>query len=203
MRALFLPFAAFALVFLAPLGACEDAAAALQTKEELSKLRIPALKAMLAARGQACEGCAEKDDFVTLAFETQGMPTLAPTATKAPPPPPLPTDINVEELMARFKKGGGSGRLEKIKRKLAAKGKDVTNLDLNGLAGFESLDDATLEKLLEVMAGGGPPAAPGTEPDAEDSAPARRNHRAAPARAAAAADEEDVAVVDDDDGGEL
>jgi len=191
-------------------------AAPLLTREELEKLRVPALKAMLSARGQACEGCAEKADFVALALATQALPTLAPPATPSAPPAPPPEDIDVEALMARFRRerGGGGARLQKIKARLARRGLDVSRLDLGGLAGFDSLDDATLEKLLEAMAGGGPPPAGGAaaaddDEDGGDGAPAARRpaaggHSRAPPRAAAAAavDGEEAAVVDDD-GGEL
>ena len=44
-----------------------DAAAPLGL-DELKKLRIPELKKFLAARGQTCDGCAEKDDYVQLAL---------------------------------------------------------------------------------------------------------------------------------------
>ena len=186
------------------------------TREELSKMRVPALKAFLAARGQACEGCAEKDDFVALAFDTQALPTLAPppAATAAPAPAAAATpggggggadDPDVEALMARFRRergGGGGGRLEKIKKRLAARGRDVSKLDLSGLAGFESLDDATLETLLEAMTGGAaPPAGGDGEAAARPAAPAAGRHARAP-RAAAVDDGEEAAVVDDD-GGEL
>jgi hypothetical protein len=107
--------------------------------------------------------------------------------------------------MARFKRerGGGSSRLAKIKKRMEARGRDVSGLDLNALSGFESLDDATLEKLLEVMAGGGPAPA-GSDADAPPPrAAAAGGHRAAPRGSAPAADDGEEAAVVDDDGGEL
>ena len=38
------------------------------TLQSLKKLRIPELKKFLAERGQTCDGCAEKSDFVDLAL---------------------------------------------------------------------------------------------------------------------------------------
>lgn len=174
---------------------------------ELRALRVPALKAMLAARGQECDGCAEKDDYVALAHATQHLPTATPApATPAPAAP----DVDVEELMRRFNMGkqGGGGRMARIKRKLEARGLDMSGVNLAGMSGFESLDDATLERLLETLAGGGAPPAAGGDDGGEDGGSDTARRRAPRAAHRRAAPEPELANVEtaeviDDDGGEL
>ena len=56
------------------------------------------LKKFLAERGLSCNGCAEKDDFVKMAFENQDTPIVP----KEPEPEPAPSsgdkDANIEEV---------------------------------------------------------------------------------------------------------
>ena len=42
--------------------------------EEFSKLPIKKLRQFLKDRGIECKGCAEKSDFVTMAFENKDLP---------------------------------------------------------------------------------------------------------------------------------
>ena len=55
-------------------------------KASLAKTKIADLKAFLAARGLACDGCSEKADYISLVLDNASAPTLAPTPTQAPPP---------------------------------------------------------------------------------------------------------------------
>lgn len=42
-------------------------------KQDLSKLRVKALKSILADRGVECKGCMEKDEFVKRVQETEHL----------------------------------------------------------------------------------------------------------------------------------
>ncbi len=147
------------------------------TSAELRKLRIPALKEMLAARGQVCEGCAEKHDFVKLVEETQHLPLVekpaAAAATSTAAPTGAPADkptadpgFNVEELLRKYNLGGRlSPKFQRIKKRLEKKGIDTSKINFNQFSGpgFDNLDDKTLENLFTSFAGPQANAAPDAE----------------------------------------
>ena len=174
----------------------EPIPAVLFTRAELTKMKIPELRAMLTARGIRFDG-AEKRDFIDRVFEVQGNPTLTPTPTPtavveaedaaaAPPPPPPdftpPPDFNYEEIMAKM--GSGKKRVERLKKKMIARGMDVSGIDssiLGGLADGGGMDDEQLIKILASLgnartAEGGAPA-----PNADAATDAAANDAAAAA----------------------
>lgn len=148
------------------------------TSAELRKLRIPALKEMLAARGQVCEGCAEKHDFIKLVEETQHLPLVekpaaAAAATGSAAPTGAPTDkptadpgFDVEALLRKYNLGGRlSPKFQRIKKRLEKKGIDTSKINFNQFSGpgFDNLDDKTLENLFTSFAGPQANAAADTE----------------------------------------
>ena len=77
------------------------------TIEELKKMPIKKLRQFLFARGLECRGCAEKEDFVKLAFENIDTPLKA-----AAPPAEEPEkskeqkDKELADIMASLKSSG-------------------------------------------------------------------------------------------------
>jgi cobalamin biosynthesis Mg chelatase CobN len=66
------------------------------------------LKQFLSARGLSCKGCSEKEDFVKLAVANQHVPLVEAANAEAPPPvpPPAADAEEIEQLMAKLKRGG-------------------------------------------------------------------------------------------------
>ena len=79
------------------------------TIEELKKMPIKQLRQFLFARGLECRGCAEKEDFVKLAFENIDTPLKAATPP-APQEEPEKTkeqkDKELADIMASLKSSG-------------------------------------------------------------------------------------------------
>jgi hypothetical protein len=130
-----------------------------KTRAELSKMKIPELRAMLTARGIRFDG-AEKRDFIDRVFEVQGDPTVAATPTATPTavveeeaaaPPPPPPDFNYEDIMAKM--GSGKKRVERLKKKMLARGMDVSGIDSSVLGGLADggMDDEQLIKILASL----------------------------------------------------
>ena len=173
------------------------------TTAELRKLRIPALKEMLAARGQVCEGCAEKHDFVKLVEETQHLPLVekpaaaAPTAAPTGAPadqPPVDPGFNVEELLRKYNMGGRlSPKFQRVKKRLEKKGIDTSKINFNQFSGpgFDNLDEKTLENLFSSFAQ--PPTNTPTADAQSDGARVKR-----PATTAAQDADTEQAVVHDE-----
>ena len=147
----------------------EDAAAPPADKPALSKLKISALKAILASRGTSCDGCAEKADYVEKAWETRDLPTVSVTPTPPPPPPPASDfsgfggggaggadNFDIDALMAQMNKG--KKRIERLKKKMEARGMDTSGIDassLGSLADGGGIDDEQLIQILASIGGAG------------------------------------------------
>lgn len=81
----------------------------------------------------------------------------------------------------------GSGKLDKVKKRLEKRGYDMSGINTMSLSGFESLDEAMLEKLLISMSQkGGRPFTPEERATPPPPEPDLR-------------DVEEVEVVDDED----
>ena len=74
--------------------------------EEVKKLRVKDLRKGLAARGQACSGCVEKDEFVAKFMEVQSMPIIESKKEAAPAPESKLDREKLEELMSSLKGSG-------------------------------------------------------------------------------------------------
>ena len=99
-------------------GFCDTQPEEQVTQEDMKKLPIKRLRQFLAARGLECRGCAEKDDYVKMAYENRDTP-LAPIPEEPLPTPPSNDEIeasrarkkkDMEDLMAGFK-GSGMGNM--------------------------------------------------------------------------------------------
>jgi len=103
------------VAFLAVATAQEDASVvAPPTQEELAKMPVKKLRQFLAARGLECKGCAEKEDFVKMAFDNKDTPlkqAAEPAAAAAAPEDDSPEakrkkDKEMEDLMASLRSSG-------------------------------------------------------------------------------------------------
>lgn len=160
MPSSFSALSAFALLFLAS-SASAEGEYVLGDKAALRKMKTSELRAALAARGQTCEGCSEKNDFADELFAKQALPTLEAT----PPPAPSaaapaaggdggdgaaapPPEFNYADIMAKM--NAGKSRVERVKKLMAARGMDTSAID-SGMLG--SLSDSTMddEKLIELL----------------------------------------------------
>jgi len=164
-------------------------------RAELAKLKVKQLHEMLRARGQKCEGCAEKEDLVARVLEVQHLPTL--TATPRPPPPPpeeggaaWPEDGAFPDTpgfdFAKIKQNlfRGQRRIEKVVKKMKKMGLDTSGIDaksLGGLADSMALTDDQLMSVLMSIAKGPPPAPAPAPPAEEGAAPAAAEEGGAPA----------------------
>jgi len=92
-----------------------DAAPALRSIDEIKKMRIKEIRALLAERGLACSGCAEKADYEQLFFAKQAEPVKPPEPEKEKEPEaefkrPERTaeerNAEFDELLARMKSQG-------------------------------------------------------------------------------------------------
>ena len=88
----------------------EDRLKSTLTLDDFSKMTTKELKKKLALKGQNCKGCAEKADFVKLAFESQDVPDI----TVEPIPPPHEKlgdkDKNMDDIMEKLRQSGFNGK---------------------------------------------------------------------------------------------
>ena len=99
------------LCVLAHLAAAQEDA--VPTQEELAKMPVKKLRQFLAARGLECKGCAEKEDFVKMAFANKDTPLKQAAEPAATPEDDSPEakrkkDKEMEDLMASLR-GSGLG----------------------------------------------------------------------------------------------
>jgi hypothetical protein len=85
---------------------------------ELKALPIKMLRFMLSSRGLECKGCAEKDDFIKMAFENQHLPILPPKEKEEEKAPAVPVKEeeseekkkkDLDDIMENLRKGGFGG----------------------------------------------------------------------------------------------
>ena len=93
-------------------GASAPAAAAVLEIEDVKKLRVKEIRKLLAARGQACTGCVEKDEFVAKFMEVQSMPVLEPTKPAPPVDKMDPAQRAKLEALMNQLKGSGMGNFK-------------------------------------------------------------------------------------------
>lgn len=84
------------------------------TLETLKAMRIGELMAFLAARGQECKGCAEKADFVQLAYAHRDDPVKE--AAKKEEPPKKAEDLTPEDLEKLLDEAGLKGKFKMFGR---------------------------------------------------------------------------------------
>jgi len=142
----------------------------------LKKAKMAELKLFLQNRGLDCEGCAEKSDFVSMVLQHKDDPLVSISATATPsfepptrdvPPSDFKPDFNWADLQAKMEKG--KKRIERVKRKMQAKGYDTSKIDANSLGSLAdsgSFSDEQLMNILMSISGSG-----GKEAPSADDAP--------------------------------
>jgi hypothetical protein len=84
------------------------------TVDEIKKMPVKKLKQFLAARGLECKGCAEKEDFVKMAFDNKDTPLAAKpeenaaASSSGEEPNPETKKKELDDLMASLR-GSGLG----------------------------------------------------------------------------------------------
>lgn len=110
---LFLFLAAFLLAICVQAEESSGSGEPTLSLDEIKKMPVKKLRQFLAARGLECKGCAEKDDFVKMAFENKDTP-VAPKPEASTPAPssdekdPETKKKELDDLMASLR-GSGLG----------------------------------------------------------------------------------------------
>lgn len=135
------------------------------SREALKKMKVSELKKMLADRGQVCDGCAEKADYVDRVAETQHMPTVVPRAPE-PKPDDLPPGVrtqgreppfSIDDIMKQFQHS--NERQERIKKMLADRGYDpalAEKMSLSGM-GDKVSDEQAVDMIIRIAGAEGAP----------------------------------------------
>lgn len=80
------------------------------TMDDFSKMTTKDLKKKLALKGQNCKGCAEKADFVKLAFESQDLPDITVEPISPPHEKVGDKDKNMDDIMEKLRQSGFNGK---------------------------------------------------------------------------------------------
>lgn len=156
-----------------------DAVDSASREQEVKRMRVKALRAILAKRGVSCTGCAEKQDYVARVLETEGLDQVhesGPTAADFARPKqanPAGASFSPHEVDP----GMADRILKEMEAKRAREQEMMEKLRAQGFR-FQNRDDDIMDMLRKAreQRGGAKPRArksrPGQKPRGEPARPA-------------------------------